>query len=350
MSDFLDALVDLLPEHNSLKKSQNQLRRVLDLSVGEWFDRHSIQDLYDNLFLMNSTGGYLDCHGRDYGVYRQLNESDDAYRERIVQEKLDHLTPKYLKELYGLKLYVFVDEFDVTDNFLTSDNPYIEGVKMAEASSDIQTILNNKFVLNEEIIWLTNGAMPFSKDIPVTVYWEDNNDFDGNRPSSVTVKLYANNLLIDTETVSSSTSWETVFEDMPIYNQYGVKYIYKIVVDTVTDYDFLNIESEVHLVYNPELQALSVSKVWDDNDDQHQVRPDEAVMFVSANSHVYGRVTVNEESEWKGTVKVPVRLNKSTASYTWDEESITDYRISNKQTSGNNTVVTNTYWSGPVMP
>ena len=42
MSDFMDALVDLLPEHNSLKKPNNPLRRVLDLSVGEWFDRHDI--------------------------------------------------------------------------------------------------------------------------------------------------------------------------------------------------------------------------------------------------------------------------------------------------------------------
>jgi len=155
MSDFLDALVDLLPEHNSLKKSQNQLRRVLDLSVGEWFDRHSIQDLYDNLFLMNSTGGYLDCHGRDYGVYRQLNESDDAYRERIVQEKLDHLTPKYLLELYGLNLYVYVNDFDVEDNTLTSDNPYINNVGyMSEASNEIKSILNGKFILDGEVTWL----------------------------------------------------------------------------------------------------------------------------------------------------------------------------------------------------
>ena len=155
MSDFLDALVDLLPEHNSLKKPDNPLRRVLDLSVGEWFDNHSIQALYDNLFLMSAVGGYLDCHGRDYGVYRQLNESDDSYRERIVQEKLDHLTPEYLLELYGLTLYVYVASFDVSDNDLTSDNPYINRYGyMSEASNEIKSILNNKFILDGGVTWL----------------------------------------------------------------------------------------------------------------------------------------------------------------------------------------------------
>ena len=155
VSDFMDALVDLLPEHNSLKDVNNPLRRVLDRSVGEWFDRHSIQDLYDNLFLMNSSGGYLDCHGRDYGVYRQLGEDDDAYRERIVQEKLDHLTPEYLLELYGLNLYVYVNDFDVSDNTLTSDNPYINQYGyMSMASDEIKAILNSKFILDGGVNWL----------------------------------------------------------------------------------------------------------------------------------------------------------------------------------------------------
>ena len=100
-----------------------------------------------NLFLEYAVGGYLDCHGRDYGVYRQNGETDDQYRERIVQEKLDHLTPEYLLELYGLNLYVYVNDFDVSDNTLTSDNPYINNYGyMSVASDEIKSILNNKFI------------------------------------------------------------------------------------------------------------------------------------------------------------------------------------------------------------
>ena len=154
MSDFISALVDLLPEHNSLKNSQNQLRKVLDTSVGEWFDQHSVQSFYDDLFIETSTGSFLDLFGRDYGVIRQSGESDTAYRERIIQEKNDKLTPSYLLSLYGLTLYVYVASFDVGDNDLTSDNPYIQGRKMSVADATLQAILDKKFILDNSIVWV----------------------------------------------------------------------------------------------------------------------------------------------------------------------------------------------------
>lgn len=155
MSDFVEALVDLLPEHNSLKDTSNDLRTVLDKSLGAWFDNYDVQTLYDNLFLNSSTGEYLDLHGRDYGVYRQSGESDDSYRERIIQEKNDRLTPEYLQSLYGLSLYVYVASFDATDNTLTSDNPYINSTNyMAVADTSIQNMLNSKFILDGGLTWL----------------------------------------------------------------------------------------------------------------------------------------------------------------------------------------------------
>ena len=115
-----------------------------------------VQDFYEQLFLTSATGKYLDLHGKDYAVYRKTDESDEDYRERIVQEKLEHLTPEYLKSIYGLTLYVFVDDFDASENTLTSDNVYInhDGY-MAEAPVDLQRIIEKKFVLKQgEIQWL----------------------------------------------------------------------------------------------------------------------------------------------------------------------------------------------------
>lgn len=156
MSDFIDALVDMLPEHSALKKKDNQLRRVLDYTVGAWFDEHDVQDFYEQLFLQSATGKYLDLFGKDYAVYRKSDESDDDYRERIVQEKLEYLTPEYLESIFGLKLYVFVDDFDASENTLTSDNVYINHTGyMAEAPLDLQRIIEKKFVLKQgDIQWL----------------------------------------------------------------------------------------------------------------------------------------------------------------------------------------------------
>lgn len=155
MSDFVDALVDMLPEHSKLKNTRNPLRQVLDLSVGEWFDNQSVLEFYDNLFVQTATGAWLDLHGRDYNIPRRLGESDEDYRARIVMEKLDNLTSDTLIREYGLTLYSFVEGFDVAENILTSDNQYISVTGfMAEASDEVKKILRDKFVLDGGIVWI----------------------------------------------------------------------------------------------------------------------------------------------------------------------------------------------------
>ena len=160
MSDFMNALVDLLPEHNKLKDSRNPLRKVLDLTVGEWFDNRDVQDFYEQLFLQSATGAWLDLHGRDYGVVRQLGESDDDYRTRIVQEKLEYLTPEYLDSVFDLVLYAYVEGFDASENTLTSDNPYITDYGyMSEMNDTVFDILNRKFVLDSSVYRLIGGVV-----------------------------------------------------------------------------------------------------------------------------------------------------------------------------------------------
>ena len=152
MSTFVDMLVEMLPLHSAIQKSDNPLRKVLDKSVGEWMD--GFEQPYDELFLSTASGGWLDAHGRDYGVPRKLDEDDESYRERIVYEKLDHLTVGLLYTVYGLDLFVFVEDFDPLENTLTSDNPHISNKYMSIADEDLQSILNGKFVLEGEVTWL----------------------------------------------------------------------------------------------------------------------------------------------------------------------------------------------------
>ena len=152
MSTFVDMLVEMLPLHSAIQREGNPLRRVLDKSVGEWMD--GFEQPYDELFLSTASGGWLDAHGRDYGVSRKLDEDDESYRERIVYEKLDHLTVGLLYTVYGLDLFVFVEDFDPLENTLTSDNPHISNKYMSIADEDLQAILNGKFVLEGEVTWI----------------------------------------------------------------------------------------------------------------------------------------------------------------------------------------------------
>ena len=152
MSDFIEMLVELLPMHSVLQNTDNDLRKVLDRTVGEYMD--SVDHIYDELFLQTATGGWLDAHGKDYGVLRKTDETDDSYRERIIQEKNDRLTPLYLSELYGVTLYAYVSGFNPANNTLTSDNPYASNEYMSVADLEIQKVLNSKFAIDSEVHWI----------------------------------------------------------------------------------------------------------------------------------------------------------------------------------------------------
>ena len=166
MSDFVDALVDLLPEHNSLKSKRNPLRQVLDKSIGEWFDNHSVQTFYDNLFLQSATGGWLDLHGRDYGVYRRIGESDEDYRRRIVFEKWDYLTTELLLTVYGVGLFSYREDFDVGANTLVSDNVYLSDKFIGVSDNDTISILDKKYVLDTGVTWVnSDGEMEYIFDV-----------------------------------------------------------------------------------------------------------------------------------------------------------------------------------------
>ena len=152
MSVFMEMLVELLPLGSALQKEDNELRKVLDRSVGEFMD--SLELPFDELFLTSATGGWLDAHGKDYGVPRRLDEDDESYRERIVFEKLEYLTVGNLIGIYGLELFAFVSYFDATENTLTSDNPYLSSRYMGVADETTRDILDKKFVLGAEVTWL----------------------------------------------------------------------------------------------------------------------------------------------------------------------------------------------------
>lgn len=154
MSFSGEAFLDLLSEKSSLKNENNPVRKVIMNTIGEWLDNHDITDLFDNVFINTANKGYLDLFGKDFDVPRQVGETDEDYRERIVFEKLEYLTAKNLIDVYDLTLYSYIPNFNPSNNTLTSDNPYISDYYMSYASKDLQKILNSKFILDSDIVWL----------------------------------------------------------------------------------------------------------------------------------------------------------------------------------------------------
>ena len=165
MSDFIDMMVEMLPVNSQLQKKDNPVHVVLDRSVGAYMDTFEIP--YEQIFLTTATGGWLDAHGKDYGIPRRLNEDDEHYRQRIIYEKLDHLTPSLLSDVYNVRLFTYRRDFDIPSNTLVSDNPHIVQSNSFLGVSDEDTIriLDKKFILDNVVTWINeDGSIDYIFD------------------------------------------------------------------------------------------------------------------------------------------------------------------------------------------
>lgn len=154
MSLYGEGIIERLHDKSVLHDPNHPMHKIIDKGLGEWLDDFDDNYLGEEVFLESATGEWLDLHGKDFGVQREVNESDDDYRQRIVYEGLGHLTTSYLVDVYGLSLYCYVEDYSVEENTLTSDNPYLCSKHMAFVSDELQSILGKKFVIGSELAFL----------------------------------------------------------------------------------------------------------------------------------------------------------------------------------------------------
>ena len=144
MSFYGTGIIERLPVNSQLQNPDNPMHIIIQNAIGELLDNFEID--YDQFFLQDATGKYLDLHGKQYGIGRKNNESDEEYRNRIILCAYEYATVKVLTEIYGVKLYANVDNFENNTNLLCSDNPYLSDELMGFISEEVYNILDEKFI------------------------------------------------------------------------------------------------------------------------------------------------------------------------------------------------------------
>lgn len=144
MSFYGTGIIERLPVNSQLQNPNNQMHIIIQNTIGELLDNFEID--YDQFFLQDATGKYLDLHGKQYGIGRKNNESDEEYRNRIILGAYEYATVKVLTEIYGVEFYANVDNFENNSNLLCSDNPYLTSELMGFISEEVYNILDEKFI------------------------------------------------------------------------------------------------------------------------------------------------------------------------------------------------------------
>lgn len=199
---------------------------------------------------------------------------------------------------------------------------------------------NNKFIIvntheNEQI------------KLSGTKTWNDNNNQDGIRPTSIEVTLIGRvgeKTVYTSEKieVSADTNWTYEFEKLDKFYE-GKEIIYSVIEENVKGYSVEYNGLDIINTHIPEVISITGEKVWDDSDNQDGIRPEKITVIL--NKTVTGNTTkvaenIVEEDEtgnWTFTFEnLPKYENGKEISYTLEEvdvngytSEIKDYKITN---------------------
>ena len=171
---------------------------------------------------------------------------------------------------------------------------------------------------------VTNTHIPEKTTRTVTKVWEDNENQDGKRPNEVKVQLLANGVEKDSEiALNESNNWTYTYENLDKFaNGNEITYTIKEITEIegyTTEYsdDTFTITN----THTPEKINKTVTKLWEDNNDQDGKRTDEIKVQLKANGENSGEViTVTEEAGWTYTWEnVYKYANGSEIKYTVEE-------------------------------
>lgn len=205
---------------------------------------------------------------------------------------------------------------------------------------------------------ITNIHIPEKTNIPVSKYWDDNENQDGIRPYSVTFTLMKNGEMTDqTITLNEGVHWQGVFEDLDVYEN-GSAIVYNVAEERMDGYtcDTVINDSGAIVVFNthiPETIQITGQKTWDDSDNQDGVRPESITVRLYADGIETAVRTVTAEDEWSYTfTDLPKYDSGREIVYLIMEDEVTDYTpeydgydIVNTHTPGKTSVTVIKTWN-----
>ena len=249
----------------------------------------------------------------------KLSDFDKVSENKYSYSKLNDLAP-------GTYTIVERNAEKLIDYYILTGNSVTGAIINVTPDESVTANLFNQYVPAP-----TPVPEPEYVDIPVTKTWNDTDDKDGNRPESITVRLYADGVEVDSHVLTAAENWSYTFTGRPRYQEDNrTEIAYTVNEDAVRLYDRKINGYNIVNDYRPEVTSVSVSKVWADNNNEKNIRPTSIFMSLSDGTKIVKRVILNSGNGWFATVdNLPTEVNGKPAVYTWKEQTVLGYRQSN---------------------
>ena len=173
--------------------------------------------------------------------------------------------------------------------------------------------------------------------------WDDANDQDGKRPTSITVNLLANGKKVAEKTVTKDDNWKYSFTDLPKYEG-GQEIKYTVTENAVPEYNNEVTGYNIKNSYTPKKTSVTVTKRWDDANNQDGKRPDTIKVQLYADDEKVGdEVELKKSTGWTHTWNdLPEKKAGKTIKYTVKEVgTVEGYETSYNNDNHGNIIICN---------
>ena len=172
---------------------------------------------------------------------------------------------------------------------------------------------------------VTNNHTPATVKVAGTKTWNDNNNQDGVRPSSITVNLLANGRQVASKKVSASDNWQYSFDNLAAYAN-GQKITYTVTENAAAGYTSTVDGYNVTNNHTPATVKVSGTKTWKDNNNQDGIRPSSITVNLLANGQQVASKTVSASDNWQYSFdNLPADANGQKITYTVTENAVAGY-------------------------
>ncbi len=226
-------------------------------------------------------------------------DNQDGLRPGSITIKLYKKVGEAEKELVESKTVTSADNWAWTFANLPK---YEGGVEIVYSITE-EAVTGYTTTYSETGYDVTNKHIPELIDISGKKTWDDNDDQDGNRPESITIRIWNGDTEIKSLTVTPDAdgNWAWTFDNLPKYEG-GVEIVYTITEDAIDDYSSEVSGYDVTNTHTPGKTSVQVTKAWVDENNQDGKRPESVTVKLLADDVDTGkRVTLSVDNNWTDT-------------------------------------------------
>ena len=150
-------ITDLLPVNSNIHGTP--FEDLINNTIGYFLEmiEEEVDAMNDGCFIDTAEGRYLDLWGKDYGIPRLNDETDEDYRKRLKILPLDRFNIQTLYEVYDLQLLTRNDT-SFNDLKLYSDNHFLDDEYWIGVSDEEWMEISRKFITTNKIRRITGNG------------------------------------------------------------------------------------------------------------------------------------------------------------------------------------------------